>query len=94
MSNVSDKNTLAKKSAKPLAESAKLAAPAPIAPNTNTSDVMSKATRWSFIQNDLEKALNNWEDLEKTQNNLSPEEEQFEKIKNIIGQLKEKINQF
>ena len=54
----------------------------------------SKSKRWSFIQSDLEKALDTWQELEKTQAKLSPEEEQFEKIKTIIGQLKSKIEQF
>jgi hypothetical protein len=54
----------------------------------------NKAKRWSFIQNDLEKALDAWQELEKAQSKLSPEEEQFEKIKTIIGQLKSKIEQF
>jgi len=61
---------------------------------TNTEVVVSKAKRWSFIQNDLEKALDTWQELEKAQAKLSPEEEQFEKIKTIIGQLKSKIEQF
>lgn len=54
----------------------------------------TKSKRWSFIQNDLEKALDAWQELEKTQSKLSPEEEQFEKIKTIIGHLKNKIEQF
>ncbi len=58
------------------------------------ADVNSKSKRWSFIQNDLEKALDTWEELEKGQTILSPEEEQLNKIKTIIGQLKDKLNQF
>jgi hypothetical protein len=54
----------------------------------------SKLKRWSFIQNDLEKALDTWEELENSQVTMSPEEEQLEKIKTIIGQLKDKLNQF
>lgn len=61
------------------------------APLENTAN---KSKRWSFIQSDLEKALDTWQELEKTQAKLSPEEEQFEKIKTIIGQLKCKIEQF
>ncbi len=56
--------------------------------------IASKSKRWSFIQSDLEKALDTWQELEKGQAKLSPEEEQFQKIKTIIGQLKSKIEQF
>lgn len=61
---------------------------------STTETVISKAKRWSFIQSDLEKALDTWQELEKTQAKLSPEEEQFQKIKTIIGHLKSKIEQF
>jgi hypothetical protein len=54
----------------------------------------SKSNRWSFIQNDLEKALDTWQELENAEAQLSPEEEQFQKIKTIIGQLKQKLEQF
>lgn len=60
----------------------------------NSEAAASKSKRWSFIQSDLEKALDTWQELEKNQAKLSPEEEQFEKIKTIIGQLKSKIEQF
>lgn len=50
--------------------------------------------RWSFIQSDLQDALNTWSDLEKTDLGLSPEEEHLQKIKSIISQLKEKLEQF
>lgn len=55
---------------------------------------ISKSNRWGFIQSDLEKALDAWEQLEKSQSRLSPEEEQFQKIKTIISQLKGKLEQF
>ncbi|MBC7741998.1 MAG: hypothetical protein H7061_07370 [Bdellovibrionaceae bacterium] len=57
-------------------------------------DPANKSKRWTFIQNDLESALEAWDELEKSQTVLSPEEEQFEKIKTIIGQLKDKLSQF
>lgn len=63
----------------------------------NTSDSKNesnKETRWSFIQSDLNDALNTWSELEKADLGLSPEEEQLQKIKSIIGQLKEKLEQF
>lgn len=62
--------------------------------NTSDASAPTQAKRWSFIQTDLEKAMNTWEELEKAEIGLSPEEEQFVKIKTIIGQLKEKLEQF
>ena len=64
------------------------------APEAAQETTPNKSKRWSFIQNDLEKALDTWQELEKNQAGLSPDEEQFEKIKTIIGQLKSKIEQF
>jgi hypothetical protein len=63
---------------------------------SNTSDTAKnhKKELWSFIQNDLENAMNTWQELEKTKASPSPEEEQLVKIKTIIGQLKEKLKQF
>ncbi len=57
--------------------------------NSNT-----QSTRWALIQNDLEKALNQWDELGKDQPALSQEEQQLAKIKSIINQLKEKLDQF
>ena len=65
--------------------------------NTNDSGTKPptpKQKRWTFIQNDLENALNNWEELEKNETPLSREEEQLVKIKSIINQLKDKLDQF
>lgn len=50
--------------------------------------------RWSFIQNDLLRAIDTWEELEKTKVGLNPEEEQLVKIKTIISELKNKLEQF
>jgi hypothetical protein len=63
---------------------------------SNTSDTAKNQNkdRWSFIQNDLETAMNTWQELEKAKVVPSPEEEQLVKIKTIIGQLKEKLEQF
>ena len=61
---------------------------------TKQNNSHGKSNRWSFIQSDLEKALETWQELEKSQTGLSPEEEQFQKIKTIISQLKEKLEQF
>jgi len=62
---------------------------------SNTSDSKKPQMHtWSIIQNDLLKALNTWQELEKTEIRQSPEEEQLIKIKTIIRQLKEKLEQF
>lgn len=50
--------------------------------------------RWSFLQQELENAIHSWDQLESTQQRLSPDEEQLEKIKGLIGQLKSKLEQF
>ncbi len=63
-------------------------------PEADNETAPSKTKRWSFIQNDLEKALVTWQELEKNRVTLSPDEEQFEKIRAIIGQLKSKLEQF
>ena len=65
--------------------------------NTNdnsTKPPSSKQKRWTFIQNDLENALNSWDELEKNEVPLSREEQQLVKIKSIINQLKDKLDQF
>ena len=54
----------------------------------------NKSKRWTFIQSDLEKALHTWVVLEKAEIPVSAEQEQLVKIKTIIGQLKEKLEQF
>jgi hypothetical protein len=81
MSNVSDKTKLTTPEAVFLAAS-----------SAHQND--SKAKRWSFIQSDLTEALNAWQELEKKQTTISPEEEQLLKIKTIIGQLREKLKNF
>lgn len=62
--------------------------------SSDKNDSNNKVKRWSFIQKDLEKALDTWQELEKAEVSLSPEEEQMVKIKTIIGQLKDKLEQF
>ena len=84
MSNLSD----TKKNSTTCESSGSAAASKPV----NAAD--SKAKRWSFIQSDLASALNTWEELEKAEVSLSPEEEQMVKIKTIIGQLRDKLEQF
>ena len=54
----------------------------------------TQSKRWALIQNDLEKALNKWDEISKNQPVLSQEEQQLAKIKSIINQLKDKLDQF
>lgn len=83
MSNLSDSNELNNNGSEPSSNLQKEATTAG-----------SKLNRWSFIQSDLSKALDTWQELEKNASSLSPEEEQFVKIKTIIGQLKDKLEHF
>lgn len=54
----------------------------------------AKVNRWSFIQSDLTKAMDTWQELDRIEFGVSPEEEQLTKIKTIISQLKAKLEQF
>ena len=59
-----------------------------------TEDQNKSKQRWSAIKTDLQLALDDWAELEKQRPALSPDEEQLVKIKSIIGQLKEKLENF
>ena len=50
--------------------------------------------RWSFIQSNLGSAASEWTELDQKPPVKSPEEVQFEKVKNIIENLKDKLNEF
>lgn len=62
--------------------------------SNSTDNKTEDLKRWSFIQDDLAKALDTWKELEKAEVGPSPEEEQLIKIKTIIDQLKQKLEQF
>lgn len=67
--------------------------------STSTSEgtelrLSPKKQRWSAIKSDLQMALDEWAELDSRQPPLSPDEEQLVKIKSIIGQLKEKLENF
>lgn len=55
--------------------------------NSNTAKV-----RWSYIQADLDNAASEWS--KPTAPVKTPDEEQLEKVKNIIENLKDKLNEF
>lgn len=55
---------------------------------------LAKPNSWAHVHIDLENAMNKWRELDKLTLVLSPEEEEFIKIKSLIAQLKEKLQQF
>lgn len=59
------------------------------APKTNNSK-----KRWSCIQSDLGLAASEWQYGEQSPQVKTPDEEQLEKVKSIIENLKEKLNEF
>lgn len=67
----------------------------PDAENNAKTDVKSNAkARWSFIQSNLGSAASEWTESSPQEHIKTPEEEQFEKVKNIIENLKDKLNEF
>ncbi len=62
--------------------------------NFESSDKSIKNLKWKTIQTDLKSALNEWSDLESEVLQKTPEEIQLEKVKSMIENIKEKLNQF
>lgn len=61
---------------------------------TDTKEKTEKPS-WLHINDDLKEALSIWEDLSiANENKLSPEQEQLEKMKRLLTELKNKIDQF
>lgn len=55
----------------------------------------AKPPTWDHINSDLKNALDTWTELtDKYSNELSPEEKQLEEIKNLLGSLKDKLQEF
>ena len=50
--------------------------------------------RWSLIQSSLESAAQDWTDFSSNTQVRTHEEVQFEKVKNMIENLKDKLNEF
>ena len=50
--------------------------------------------KWSSLQCDLKSALGTWDDLDQKPTKKSPEEEQLEKVKTLIEDLKMKLSDF
>ncbi len=51
-------------------------------------------TQWSSLKNELQSAVNDWSLLSEKMNEISPEEEQIQKVKNLIHDLKAKLKEF
>jgi hypothetical protein len=65
------------------------------AENSAKTDIKSHAiARWSLIQSNLGSAASEWTESEQKKPVKTPEEVQFEKVKNIIENLKDKLNEF
>lgn len=65
------------------------------ASSLNASDLHGLAkVKWSSLQTDLKSALGSWSDLDQKTIAKSPEEEQLDKVKTLIEDLKLKLNDF
>ena len=50
--------------------------------------------KWSSMSSDLKSAMGSWSDLDQKPAAKSPEEEQLDKVKSLIEDLKLKLNDF
>ncbi len=64
----------------------------PDSQNTSTSTPFE--TQWSSLKNELQSAVNDWSLMSEKMNEISPEEEQIVKVKNLIHDLKAKLKEF
>lgn len=62
-------------------------------PTTKESAKAEAQQRWSLVQNSLQTALSDWAVLEKTVG-TNPDDEQLEKVKTMIADLKDQLDQF
>lgn len=61
----------------------------------NPSELQGLAkVKWSSMQTDLQSAMGSWSDLDQKPTAKSPEEEQLDKVKSLIEDLKLKLNDF
>ena len=61
----------------------------------NPSELQGLAkVKWSSISTDLKSAMGSWSDLDQKPAAKSPEEEQLDKVKSLIEDLKLKLNDF
>jgi hypothetical protein len=50
--------------------------------------------KWSFLKSTLESAINDWSELEKMAPQKTPEEEQLEKMRSLISNIKDRLKDF
>lgn len=63
--------------------------------SANSADLQDLAkVKWSSLQTDLKSALGSWSDLDGAPETKSLEEEQLDKVKTLIEDLKLKLNDF
>lgn len=56
---------------------------------------MAKKSIFGNLNHDLKNALDTWETLtEEMTNKVSPEEEQLQEVKKLLGELKSKLKEF
>ncbi len=61
----------------------------------NPTDLQGLAkVKWSSLQTDLKSALGSWSDNDHDHVAKSPEQEQLDKVRSLIEDLKEKLNDF
>ncbi|MES2803416.1 MAG: hypothetical protein V4654_13055 [Bdellovibrionota bacterium] len=61
----------------------------------NPSDLQGLAkVKWSLLQTDLQSAMGSWSDSDHDKVAKSPEQEQLEKVRSLIEDLKERLNEF
>lgn len=61
----------------------------------NPSELQGLArVKWSSMTTDLKSAMGSWSDLDQKPAAKSPEEEQLDKVKSLIEDLKLKLNDF
>ncbi len=60
----------------------------------NASSSTPIKTQWASLQNELQSAVNDWSIMSEKMNEISPEEEQIKKVKNLIYDLKAKLKEF
>ncbi len=64
-------------------------------PDTQTTTPSTPfETQWSSLKNELQSAVNDWSLMSEKMNEISPEEEQIKKVKNLIHELKAKLKEF
>lgn len=61
----------------------------------NPTDLQGLAqVKWSSLTTDLKSALGSWSDNDQKEELKSPEEQQLDKVKSLIEDLKQKLNDF